>query len=123
MDAGNFARACSSGLICCLNSKQSGHRVCRWSPYASVVLHCPDAQSHGAGWFLTQDDWHRYARALVSREITALDLQEAMLSQEIDEASAEEATAEAGVSRANEEVIREGRIPAAYQNIVRDYFR
>lgn len=26
-------------------------------------------------------------------------------------------------SRANEEVIREGRIPAAYQNIVRDYFR
>ena len=40
----------------------------------------------------------------MSREITALDLQEAMLSQEIDEASAEEATAEAGVSRANEEV-------------------
>ncbi|KAK9867624.1 hypothetical protein WJX84_000248 [Apatococcus fuscideae] len=53
---------------------------------------------------LTSSDSMRYARALVSREITALDLQEAMLSQEIDEASAEEATAEAGVSRATEEV-------------------
>ncbi len=40
----------------------------------------------------------------MSREITALDLQEAMLSQEIDEATAEEATAEVGVARANEEV-------------------
>ncbi|KAK9864724.1 hypothetical protein WJX84_007033 [Apatococcus fuscideae] len=53
---------------------------------------------------LTSSESMRYARALVSREITALDLQEAMLSQEIDEASAEEANAEAGVSRATEEV-------------------
>lgn len=56
------------------------------------------------GGFLKGEEWCRYARALVSREITALDLQEAMLSQEIDEASAEEATADAGVVRANEEV-------------------
>ena len=63
----------------------------------------PSASGVDVSDYLPPDDC-RYARALVSREITALDLQEAMLSQEIDEASAEEANAEAGVSRATEEV-------------------
>ena len=71
--------------------------VCASSAESSSSASCQ-------GCLLTADEWCRYARALVSREITALDLQEAMLSQEIDEASAEEATADAGVVRANEEV-------------------